>query len=276
MKHTIPLLLSATLSMALLPEPAAALGLGRDKQTREWSLADSRCCKYFNLGYFLAKFTNTDKGMMEDYDSYKGEYGVPYELAGEEVKLNGLAFTMGRSFFLKPTPLPDKLRFCVEGTWLNLRWATQQQKGLQGDRLYNNAWPVYWYDYDEEDMERYYERNDEEAAYDYRLHFFNLGVQAGVSVYYQPVEDVNISGYWRFGPTGQVFYLDGSVRYGYASYFNWGFTATWKTVGIYFEGWRGRSTGHIKDIDDDSVDCSMRSHGLSVGVCLHPRFKARL
>lgn len=255
-------------------------------QTREWDLTDATAARYECIGFATCTFDAKDH--IDYSDDEDGGLGDEKVYSGPEVKAHGLAILLGRTFFLKPTPLVGKLKFGIDASWVNLRWATKKE----GNDLIGRTFPTeynfdYWvwqtenpnsnyeeYVADQLAKDPYYLGGGEGEAED-RIHVVQYGLQVGPSVTYQPVTDVNISVYCRYSPTAKGILSEDVKRLGFTNFVHWGFQATWKYIGLYFEGFSGRGR-HIHDFDRDSeYRGEWHEKGLSVGVAFRPRFLAK-
>lgn len=161
----------------------------------------------------------------------------------------GVSIKYGRTYYIKPTPNKSLMRFGIDATFANVKWAEWKDqeswyyrdllKDAKGKELANQKFPNGF-------------PNEDDWEYSYPMgpymrgnaHYMTVGVQVGPSFTINPVDLMNISMYYRFSPGASVI-IDKTgekhANFGFGAYFNWGLTISYKIISIGFDGFRGHS-----------------------------------
>ncbi|MCM1441803.1 MAG: hypothetical protein NC131_21720 [Roseburia sp.] len=151
----------------------------------------------------------------------------------------GAAFTTGRTYFLHKTPILRMIRIGIDATWFDISYANYKTQ---------------WLDYGDEDYYSYddYYGDDEDYDDEITIHKAEIGMQVGPSVTVNPVDKLNVHGYFRYAPTFAMMYDDDAFRGNYASMFVTGISLSYGAIGFGIEKRWG--TCKYKELFSDSDD----------------------
>lgn len=122
---------------------------------------------------------------------------------GQTLRSNyGAAFTTTRTYFLHRKPIGGFLKIGIDATWFDL--------------CYNNYKILY----------KEYGQTSKEY-----MHQAEIGMQAGLSLTFNPVGKMNITLYGRYAPTFSAYYHDG-ISGGYAGYWIGGGSLSYGVIGL--------------------------------------------
>lgn len=149
--------------------------------------------------------------------------------AGSEHALRsnyGAAFTTTRTYFLHRKPIGGFLKIGIDATWFDL--------------CYNN-YKILYKEYGHTSTEH--------------IHQAEIGMQAGLSLTFNPVGKMNITLYGRYAPTFSAYY-HGGISGGYAGYYIGGGSLSYGVIGLGVE-YRTGECNYRHFSEDSSTPASL-------------------
>ncbi|MDR1201177.1 MAG: hypothetical protein LBL58_06030 [Tannerellaceae bacterium] len=166
--------------------------------------------KYINLSFTNMKMTQ------DDFPELKSNYGV--------------AFSVGRTFYLHKEPIANMIRFGIDATWFDMN--------------YTNYKIEYITNLDTEKYE-YYQGE--------------ISMHIGPSITINPVDKLDIHGYFRYAPTFSGLYTDDAFYGNYASFFVGGGSISYGVIGLGIESQFGNCDyKEFVSNNDDEVSSKLK------------------
>ena len=121
----------------------------------------------------------------------------------------GIAFTVGRTYFVHKKPILNMIRFGIDATWFDINYTNYKLNFLSTNQ------------YSPTETSNY--------------HQADIGMQVGPSITVNPISKLNVQGYFRFAPSFSGIYLDDQFYGNYASFFVSGGTISFGVIGLGIE-----------------------------------------
>lgn len=172
------------------------------------------------LACFIAASASADDGYFRKKHRVISYSSTEMTLGGQSLKNNyGAAYSSTRTYYLHEEPIAGFMKFGIDATWI--------------DFSYNNYSTTVF--------------DEEEGLMDSQLHQAEIGMQAGISLTFNPVDKLNIAVYGRYAPTFSASYVAGeeSVLGGYMGYIVAGGRISYSFIGLGCE-YRG-GNGEMSD-----------------------------
>lgn len=129
----------------------------------------------------------------------------------------GAAFTVGRTYFVHKNPLAGMVRFGIDATWFDLNYTNYTTRLAENENSYGE-----------------HETSDSHQA--------EIGMQVGPSITVNPVDKLNIHGYFRYAPSFSGLYNGDIFAGNYATFFVSGAAVSYAAIGLGVEARFGNST----------------------------------
>ena len=145
------------------------------------------------LACFIAANASADDGYFRKKHQAFSNSSMEMTGGDETLKSNfGFAFTSTRTYYLHKDPIAGFMKFGIDATWTDIS--------------YNNYSTTIYV--------------EDEGLVDTQLHQAEIGLQAGLSLTFNPVDKLNIALYGRYAPTFSASYSagDSSIYGGYMGY----------------------------------------------------------
>lgn len=153
-----------------------------------------------------------------------------------KVKSNyGAAFTTTRTYFLHRKPIAGFMKFGIDATWFDIS--------------YNNyTAPIYI-------------RDEADRT---QIHQAEIGVQAGLSLTFNPVDRLNIYIYGRYAPTFSAQYYNG-ISGNYAGYWIGGGSVSYGVFGLGAE-YRTGDSNYVNFSEGGKIPTEMSGYRLYISL----------
>lgn len=159
------------------------------------------------LATFIAANASADDGYFRKKHRAFSYSSMEMSSGGQALKNNyGAAFTSTRTYYLHEDPIAGFMKFGIDATWIDLSYNNYSTTVLVED----------------------------EGPVDSQLHQAEIGLQAGISLTFNPVDKLNVAIYGRYAPTFSASYstADATVLGGYMGYIVAGGRISYKFIGL--------------------------------------------
>jgi len=171
-------------------------------------------------------FSVISTALAQERNKFRPNY-INFNYAFQNAKFNsidkvssniGAALTVGHTYYiLKSKPLGGVVRFGIDATWIDINYANYNLK------LSSIPSP----------QAEFYNISD---LVEQKIHQLEIGMQVGPSITITPIENLNLSAYFRFAPSFstsvRVIDEDTYVDRGYASFFVAGASVAYKMISL--------------------------------------------
>ena len=131
------------------------------------------------LAAFIAANASADDGYFRKKHRAFSYSSMEMSSGGQALKNNyGAAFTSTRTYYLHEDPIAGFMKFGIDATWIDLSYNNYSTTVLVED----------------------------EGLVDSQLHQAEIGLQAGISLTFNPVDKLNVAIYGRYAPTFSASY----------------------------------------------------------------------
>lgn len=159
------------------------------------------------LATFIAANASADDGYFRKKHRAFSYSSMEMSSGGQALKNNyGAAFTTTRTYYLHEDPIAGFMKFGIDATWIDLSYNNYSTTVLVED----------------------------EGLVDSQLHQAEIGLQAGISLTFNPVDKLNVAIYGRYAPTFSASYstADATILGGYMGYIVAGGRISYKFIGL--------------------------------------------
>lgn len=147
----------------------------------------------------------------------------------------GVAFVVGRSYYLHKRPIAKYLRFGIDATWIDLNYAN-----------YKFQHKTFW------NIEKY------------QYHQVEYSMHLGGSLNAMPVKNILVNSYFHYVPTFSSLFIDDNIYGNYASLFCVGGSVSYGVIGVGVEGRFGNC--QYKSLKDASSSFKKTYNGVRVYI----------
>lgn len=163
----------------------------------------------------------------------------------------GAGISTGRTFYLHRRPILGLMKFGLDWSYFDLNVARYLASSL-------NMGGGYYYP---DGMENSSYAEEEEDGFFDDVYKGEVGMQFGPSLTVNPVHELKMAFYFRVLPCYSVFYVAEELKGGYATYFTYGASLSWRVISFGVEQRWGDTDQSFAFDEEESMDVTLSAKG---------------